>query len=150
MRNKIMILAAVVFLTAIYGAAQTPASVEFSDPKIVWDADRKFNIQYPNSPSSSRAPFTTEVVQEISALFRNTGSRTITKISWEFITRKADSPTKIEYVYTVSSKTNIAPGETVRLSKTGIFWGRSVSLEARAVRVEYADGTVWQGTKTKN
>jgi hypothetical protein len=130
-------------------AAQTSANVEVSDPQFVWDVNRKFNFQRANS-SNPRAPLSPDPVQEISASFRNTGTKTIKKISWEFITHKADAPTKIEYVHTVNSKREIAPGETVRLSKTGIFWGRSVNLEARVFRIEYADGTVWEDARTKN
>jgi len=145
-----MLLAVMIFSMIIGVSAQTAANVEVSDPQFVWNVYSKYNIGTANSTSSNRAALSFDPVQEISAGFRNTGTKAIQKISWEFITHKVGEPKKIEYVYTVNSKRAIAPSETVRLSKTGVFWGRGVNLEARVVRVEYADGSVWEGARTKN
>jgi hypothetical protein len=149
MRNKIMLLAAIVFSMALGAAAQT-ANVEVSNAKFVWNIYGSYGIgQFSSSPAGSRAGLSFDPLQEISASFRNTGSKTIRKISWEFISHKTDKPNEIDYVYSVESKELIAPGETVRLSKTGAFWARGVNVQARVFRVEYTDGSVWQGTKTK-
>ena len=149
MRNKILTLAVIVFSMALGAAAQT-ADVEVSNPKFVWNIYGTYGIgQFSSSPAGSRAGLSFDPLQEISADFRNTGTKTIRKISWEFISHKADNPAKIDYIYSVESKEQIAPGETVRLSKTGVFWGRGVNVQARVFRVEFADGTVWEGTKTR-
>jgi hypothetical protein len=151
MRNKIILLTAIVFSMVAGAAAQTAADVDVSDPKFNMNIYGRYNIGLPaNPPQGSRAGLSFDPLQEISASFRNSGTKTIKKISWEFITQKQAEPTEIEYVYTVNSNQEIAPGETVRLSKTGAFWTRGISPKARVVRVEYADGTVWKGTKTKN
>lgn len=152
MRNKIVLLTAIVFSMIAGVSAQTAAgNVAVSDPKFVYNIYGRYNIGLPgNPPQESRAGLSFDPLQEISASFRNTGGKTIKKISWEFITRKKDEPTKIEYVYTVHSRQEIAPGETVRLSKTGAFWTRGINPEARVWRIEYADGSIWEGKKTKN
>jgi len=152
MRNKIILLTAIVFSMVAGVAAQTAANqVEVSDPKFNMNIYGRYNIGLPaNPPQGSRAGLSFDPLQEISASFRNTGTKTIKKISWEFITQKQDEPTEIEYVYTVNSTREIAPGETARLSKTGAFWTRGINPKARVFRIEYADGTVWEGKKTKN
>lgn len=151
MRKKIILLTAIVFSMVAVAAAQTAVnSVEVSNPKFVWNIYGGYNIGQSPSISGSRAGLSFDPLQEISADFRNSGAKAIKKISWEFIAHKIDDPAKIEYVYTVNSNRAIAPGETVRLNKTGVFWARGSNLQARVFRVEYADGSVWEGTKTKN
>lgn len=151
MRNKIILLTAILFSMVAGVAAQTAAdNVEVSNPKFVWNIYSKYNVGLANMNSGNRAALSFDPLQEISANFRNNAAKTIKKVSWEFITHKINAPTEIEYVYSVNSNREIAPGETVRLSKTGVFWGTGINVEARVFRIEYADGTVWEGTKTKN
>ena len=150
MRHKIILLTIIVFSMIAGVSAQTVADVEVSDPKFVWNIYSKYNVGTPNPASRDRAALSFDPLQEISAGFRNTGIKPIKKISWEFITHKVDAPTEIEYVYTASSKIDIAPSETVRLSKTGVFLTRGAKPEARVFRIEYADGSLWEGARTKN
>lgn len=81
LRNKITILTAMLFLAIISVKTQTTSGLEISNPQFIYDINSRFNFRSANSTSSNRAPFTAEVVQEISALFRNTGSESIKRVS---------------------------------------------------------------------
>ncbi len=150
LRNKFMMLSVLIFSSVFCVSAQTASDVSVSNPQFIYDVNRKFNFISANWTSSDRAPFGVEVVQEISAVFRNNSAKTIKRISWEFITYKDAAKTKIQYIYTSRHKTELLPDTEIRLSKTGRFWGNSAFLEAKVFRIEYADGTFWDGTKTKN
>jgi hypothetical protein len=151
MRNKFTLLLLTAFLTIIVSAAgaQTNSGLEVSNPRLIYDINRKVNFRTENSTSSNLNPLTTEIVQEISALFRNTGTKSIKQISWQYIGYKDASRTEIKFVYTSKNTTVIAPGDAARLNKIGRFWGRSSYMEARVFRVEYADGTIWEVAKIK-
>lgn len=150
LRNGFALFTSLMFLTVFSVAAQTSSNVEVSNPQFVYDINNKFVFRYANSTSDSRAPFTTEVVQELSALFRNNGAKKITRVFWEFIVYKNSTRTKIKYIYNFKNKTEILPDNEIRLSQTGRFWGNSECMEAKIFRVEYSDETVWEGARTKN
>lgn len=152
LRNKISILTLTAFLVimSVSAAAQTPPDLEISDPQFVWNVNSKFVIRTANSTSSELTPLTMEMVQEISALFRNTGTKTIKRVSWQYIGYEDVARTKIWFAYTSRNKTTILPGDEVRLNKLGSYTGRARAVEAKIFRIEYADGTIWEGEKTKN
>lgn len=152
MNMKVVIITLAMFLLTLpVGAfAQTPPDLEVSNPQLNWNVNQKFKVTYSGvSTTSERSPFSVDPVQEISATFRNTGTKAIKRVLWEFINYKDETQTKISRLYTVKSKTEILPGESVRLNKIGVFWGGWAS-KAKVFRIEYADGTVWEGTRTKN
>lgn len=129
---------------------QTAPDLEVSDPQWVYDVNRKFNIHSRNGSSNKRSPVTTPVVQEISALFRNTGEKTVAEVGWEFIVYSDEDFDRIKRIYRVRSEKEIAPEETVRLAGTGIFRERSPYRKVNVYRIEYTDGTVWEGDRTKD
>jgi hypothetical protein len=129
--------------------AQQYANLEVSNPQFVYDVNSNFNLRTANSTTSKLAPVTMGVYQEVSALFRNTGSKSIKSTLWEFIFYEDAMRTKVERVYTSRSKTIISPGEMIRLKKVGRLSDHTQYQEAKVVRIEYEDGTIWEGVKTK-
>jgi hypothetical protein len=83
----------------------------------------------------------------VSALFRNTGSKSIKSVSWEYIVFKDADEQEILEVYRARSRREILPGESVRLEREGYHLKNSPYVKARVSRIDYADGTVWQGAR---
>lgn len=152
LRRELLILSCLTlfFHCVSQTSAQMPPNLEISKAKFVYDVNSKLNIYAGNSTSSQRAPFTTDIVQEISALFRNVGNKTIEEVKWEFVIYKDAEYRKVDHVYTVKNKETILPNETVKLRKLGRFFEYSQYLKANVLFIEYADGTIWEGVKTKD
>ena len=149
--RKLKVVTLTVFLltAGVSISAQTANELTVSDARWVYDVNRRFNFHSANSTSSKLAPFTASVLQEVSALFHNDGNKTIKSVRWEFVVYKDALKTKVKRVYTSQNKTNILPGESVRLSKVGLLYDSSQYQEARPIGIEYVDGTSWKGKTTK-
>lgn len=151
-QTRVIIIAVLAFLISLPLSviAQNPLGLEVSDPQWTYDAYDRFR---PRSAASARVDIgsavTTPGVQEISALFRNTGSKTIKSVAWEYILFKDAKETHIQRIYTSRNEMVIPPGESIRLRKSGFGLQHSQYVKIRVTRIAYMDGTLWQGTKTK-
>ncbi len=151
-QTRVLIIAALASLISLPlpVMAQNRLELEVSDPQWTYDAYDRFRLR---SAASSRVDIgsavTTPGVQEISALFRNTGSKTIKSAAWEYILFKDANETHIQRIYTSRNEMVIAPGESVRLRKSGFGLQYSQYVKVRVTRIAYMDGTLWQATKTK-
>jgi hypothetical protein len=90
-QTRIAIIAASIFLLiAPFSAmAQNPPDLEVSDPLWVYDVNVRFSVNAFNSgiigaQGGFNSPY---VVNEVSALFRNTGTKTAKSVTWEFVVR---------------------------------------------------------------
>ena len=120
--------------------AQVRPDVEVSDVQWTHDVNKKHRVRgFVRSPGPSP-----DFMQEVSALFRNTGEKRVNSVSWEYVIYKDSDSTKVERVYKFRSKALLSPGESVRLGKQGFDIQYRRRVEARVVRVEYADGSVWK------
>ncbi len=153
LRNKLFAACVCLFVLPATLAAQqqTPPDLEVSDARFTYDVNARF---HPSSVSSRKnaaaaTTVTDSPVQSVSALFRNAGAKPIKSISWEFIVFKDGEMDEIVKVHSIRSNRTILPSESVRLQKEGYHLKRSPYQTARVTRIEYADGTVWQGAKTK-
>jgi len=131
--------------------AQNAPGLEISDLQFTYDVNRRFNqrgsiwdqIDH-DSPTVTEYP-----VQELSALFRNIGTKAIKSVWWECLSFRDASEMEVARVYSVNSKTTLLPGETIRLRKSGYNLQTSPYKKVRITRVEYLDGTIWHATKMK-
>ena len=152
LRNGMAFLATISLslIISVTAVAQQSANLEVSNPQFVDDVNRKLNVYNTNGSTASKlAPIVMGVYQEAAALFRNTGSKPIKGVVWEFISYKDAARTKVQSIVTSRSKSVISPGESVRLSKVGRLLNHTQFNEAKVVSIEYEDGTIWKGTKTK-
>lgn len=130
--------------------AQSAPDVEVSDLRYVYDVNRNFELRAPSEQRVSPAStVTSSPVQQVSALFTNTGTKSIKAVTWEYVIFKDAQETELLQVYTTRSKTMLLPGQAARLDKTGYQLKNTQYMKARVTRIEYTDGTIWQGTKTK-
>lgn len=152
-QSKSLLLAVSLFMLAMSVSvkAQTAPELEVSVPRFAYDVNANFELRTVSTgkrPSPSTT-VTNSPVQQVSALFRNTGTKSIKSVGWECIVFKDAQETEVLHVYTMRSKTMLLPGQEVRLTKAGYHLKNSPYMRARATRIEYADGTIWQGAKTK-
>jgi hypothetical protein len=140
----LMTLALVSLLAPAVTVAQDQPDVEVSD--LQWRHDVNENHRLRGNFSRSPAP-SPEFMQEVSAVFRNVGTKPVMFVTWKYVVYADSDTTKVLRVYKFRSKAPLRPGESVRMRKqgVGIQYGRRV--EAQVVRVEYADGAVWQRAK---
>ena len=126
--------------------AQDQPDVEVSDLQWHIDVNKKHRLRgYYAARSPAPSP---DFVQEVSAVFRNAGTKTVTFVTWEYVVYEDSDPTKVLRVYKFRSKAPLRPGESVRLSKQGFNIQHRRRVDARVARVEYADGTIWQRAKS--
>jgi hypothetical protein len=124
--------------------AQDRPDVEVSDLQWSHDVNKKHRVRGSFVRSPGPSP---DFLQEVSAVFRNAGTKPVTFVSWEYVVYKDSDPTKVERVYKFRSKAPLRPGESARLSKQGFDIQYRRRVETRVVRIEYADGSVWQRAK---
>lgn len=131
--------------------AQSAPDLEVSDLQFVYDVNANFQLRA--APTEKRAAPATTVtsspIQQVSALFRNTGAKPVKAVTWEYLIFKDAQDTQPLHVYTTRSKTMLLPGQAARLDKTGYQLKNTQYMKARVTRIEYTDGTIWQGAKTK-
>ena len=139
--------------------AQGPPPLEVSDPQVRYDVNSRFNLHTANSTTSARSPLTiVHPVGEVSAQFRNRGTKSIKFVIWEYLFFKDATERKLLKIHTSRTRTVLLPGDSVRLRKQGynlepILPIREVNSapykKARVIQIEYADGTIWHGFKTR-
>jgi hypothetical protein len=152
-QSKSLLVAVSMFMLAMSVSvkAQIAPDLEVSAPRFVYDVNANFESR---TPSNGKRPIpattvTNSPVQQVSALFRNTGTKSIKSIGWECLIFKDAQETEVLHIYTMRSKTTLLPGQTVRLEKLGYHLKNSKHIRARVTQIEYDDGTIWQGAKTK-
>lgn len=138
-----LVFVACVFLlvASVPAAAQSSPDVEVSDLQWTHDVNRGRRLKgyYEHSPAPSP-----DFVQKVSATFRNVGTKPIKSVTWEYVVYEDSDPSKVVRVYKFRSKALLRPGESARLSKEGLGIQNRRRVDARVIKVEYADGTVWQ------
>jgi hypothetical protein len=151
LRNKLVAAWVFLFIASVSIGAQSPPELEVSDARFTYNVNAALDPANVLSGKRAGAPTTVtdSPVQRVSALFRNAGSKPIKSVSWEYIVFKDSDEREILEVYSVRSNRTILPGESARLHKEGYRLRNSSYQKARVTRIEYADGTVWQGSKTK-
>jgi hypothetical protein len=128
-------------VASVPAAAQNSPDVEVSDLQWTHDVNRERRLKGYYSRSPDPSP---DFVQKVSATFRNVGTKPVKSLTWEYIVYEDSDPTKVVRIYKFRSKTLLRPGESANLSKVGIGIQYRRHVEARVIKVEYADGTVWQ------
>lgn len=84
---------------------------------------------------------------ELSAVFRNTGAKAITSISWECLFYRDERQTEVMLRHKFRDDKRIMPGEEVRLKHTSARGAATDYKGVRITRVVYADGAVWEAAK---
>ena len=151
MRDKLVAAWVFLFVVPVAVWAQSAPDLLVSDARFTYDVNQGVDPLNP-SPGKRASPSTTVTsspVQGVSALFRNAGAKTIKSVAWEYVVFKDAGEREIAEVYSIRSDRTILPGESVRLKKEGYRLKGSRHATARVTRVRYADGTKWQGAKTK-
>lgn len=87
---------------------------------------------------------------ELSAVFRNTGAKVITSVSWECLFFSDAQQTEVMLKHKFRDAKRIAPGEEARLKRVSQRGAATAYKTVRITRVVYADGAVWQATKAGN
>ena len=137
-------VALVSLLAPAVAVAQDQPEVEVSDLQWRHDVNKKYRLRGNFSRSPAPSP---DFMQEVSAVFRYAGTKSVMFVTWEYVVYADLDTTKKLRVYKFRSKAQLRPGESVRLSKQGFGIQHGPRVEARVVRVEYADGTTWQRAK---
>lgn len=127
--------------------AQPP--VEVSDPQWVYLNVRE-SSNFPNTAPSGDADGlmsgTATATHVVSALVRNTGSKIVKSVTWEYVFFKDEQRTRVEKRHTFRGKQEIRPGESARLKNFSYRPRATEHGAARAVRIDYTDGTSWRAT----
>lgn len=84
---------------------------------------------------------------ELSAVFRNTGERVITSVSWECLFFADERQTKVMLRHKYRDGERILPGGQVRLKHSSLRGAATEYKAVRLTRVVYEDGTVWRPTR---
>ena len=149
---SLVVLAAFVLLSAASPAARaqedgTTPPLEISDPQWTYLSVREssnFPSTAPSGDPDGLMSSTSAATHAVSALFRNTGTKTVKSVTWEYVFFKDEQRTRVEKRHTFRGKQEIRPGESVRL-KNFSYRPRATEYAAvRVVRVDYADGTSWR------
>lgn len=157
--GKLVAACLILVIAPISILAQGLSPVEVSDPQLRYDVNSRFNLHTANSTTSARSPLTiTHPIGEVSALFRNTGTKTIKSVTWEYLFFKDATETELLKIHTSRAKTVLLPGASVRLRKQGydlppLLPIRKINTapykKARVIQIQFADGTIWHGEKTR-
>jgi hypothetical protein len=132
-------------VTSVPAVAQNSPDVEVSDLQWTHDVNRRHRLKGYYTRSQAPSP---DFIQKLSATFRNVGSKPVKSLTWEYVVYEDSDPAKVVRIYKFRSKTQLHSGESERLSEEGLGIQHRRHVEARVIRVEYADGTVWQRTKS--
>ena len=143
-RNALIVALMVLLIVPFSVRAQDSPDLEVSDPQFFLDV----NVGFKKNPIPS-PPAVTPRVQEVSALFRNKGTKIIKSVEWEYVVFNDAKETEVKHVYRIRSNKTLLPGESVRLGYEGYHLKYSQYRKARVIRIKYGDGTIWQGTQTK-
>ncbi|HJR07760.1 MAG TPA: hypothetical protein VJ842_10905 [Pyrinomonadaceae bacterium] len=151
-----VVLAAFVLLSASPAAhaqesvTTTPPPLEISDPQWLYLSVRE-SSNFPNTAPSGDADglmtSTTAATHAVSALFHNTGTKTVKSVTWEYVFFKDEQRTRVEKRHTFRGKQEIRPGAAVRLKNFSYRPRPTEYSAARVLRVDYADGTSWRADK---
>ena len=112
-----------------------------SDPTLRGDID----------PYGRRKPTTQQEItrKETYALVKNVGSKITKSVEWEYIFFSDDDTQKELKRYKFRNKVKIAPGDIKFLSRDVDDKALSKRQKVNIIRVEYADGSIWQATDSK-
>ena len=104
-------------------------------------------------PRGDRSGETTEQAitrKETYALVKNVGVKTTKAVDWEYIFFSDADEQKELKRYKFHSKIKIAPGDIKFLSKDVDQKAASKRQKVNIIRIEYTDGSVWQGAEAKS
>src|SRR5215475_3768176 len=88
--------------------------------------------------------------KETYALVKNVGGKTTKAVDWEYIFFSDADDQKELKRYKFHTKIKIAPGDTKFLSKDVDKKAASKRQKVNIIRIEYTDGSVWQGAEAKS
>ncbi|HLL70629.1 MAG TPA: hypothetical protein VK363_04300 [Pyrinomonadaceae bacterium] len=150
---SLTVLAAFVLLCVSSSAraqdgAQPP--LEVSDPQWIYLSVREssnFPSTAPSGDPDGLMSSTSAATHAVSALFRNTGTKTVKSVTWEYVFFKDEQRTRVEKRHTFRGKQEIRPGEAARLKNVSYRPRATEYASARVVRVDYTDGTTWRADK---
>lgn len=150
-RNQLFAPWVFLLIATVSVNAQSAPAVEVRDARFTYDVNAALDSLngFPGRRAGPATIVTASPVQQVSALFRNTGGKPIKSVSWEYIIFKDSGEREILEVYSIHSDVMILPGESVRLKKEGYHLRNSSHVKVRATRIKYADGTMWRGARTK-
>lgn len=127
-----------------------PPQLEVSDPQWIYLSVREssnFPSTAPSGDADGLMSSTSAATHAVSALFRNTGSKTVKSVTWEFLFFKDEQRTRVEKRHTFRGKQEIRPGESARLKNVSYRPRATEYAAVRVVRVDYTDGTTWRADK---
>jgi hypothetical protein len=142
--NLIAIICMILLLGGISIKAQKPLDLEVSDIKLTKDANKRFRSLIPSKEYIdfySKNPF---LLDEVSALFHNKGTKTIKSVKWEYVIYKDSAETEIAHTYKNHSKILLQPDESVRLQKSGYNLIQSPYKQIKITQIVYTDGSIWR------
>ena len=84
---------------------------------------------------------------ELSAVFRNTGAKVVTSISWQCLFFRDEQRTEVMLRHKFRDGKRIVPGAESRLKHAAASGAATEYKAVRITRVVYADGTVWRASK---
>ena len=144
-RFMLVSVAWAIIAASVPAVAQNSSDVEVSAPQWTYDVNQKLQLKgdYKRLPAPSLSP-----IQAVSATFRNVGGKPVKSLTWEYVVYEDSDPTKVVRIYKFRNKTLLRPGESERLSKEGLNIQHRRNVEARVIKVEYVDGTVWRRART--
>lgn len=153
MRNTLSAACLFLFMLPLTVMAQSPADLEVLDIQFEANFERAGSTYSSDASvgSSQRitSPWNKNHSGEISAIFRNKGTKPIKSVKWEYLLYRDAQETDLARLYRFQSNKRILPGESKRLKKSGYDLKHSAYKKIRVIRIDYADGTVWRGTPTK-
>lgn len=153
MRNTLGAACLFLFMAPLTMTAQSPVDLEVSDIQFTADFERSgstYSSDASVGPSQRITPsWNKNHSGQISAIFRNKGTKAIKSVKWEYLLYRDTQGTDLARLYRFQSNKRILPGESKRLKKGGYDLKHSAYKKIRVTRIDYADGTVWRGTPTK-
>ena len=153
MRNTLSAACLFLFMAPLTMMAQSPADLEVLDIQFEANFERAGSTYSSDASVGPSQRITSSWNKthsgQISAIFRNKGTKPIKSVKWEYLVFRDAQETDLARVYRFHSKKAILPGESKRLKKTGYTLVHTAYKKVRVTRIDYGDGTVWRGTTTK-
>jgi hypothetical protein len=157
--GPIIVVGMLVFLSLPpFLSAQTQPDLELTRPRqwrVEFNPHRtaarsgRFDTDYPDEPRPSKNELmrvtNPTMISEAEVAAFNKGSKAIKAITWEHAHFSDAGMSRVLTTYRFRGKAKIRPGETKLVRAKGYVspW-RSHYQKVRPLRIEYADGSVWQ------
>ena len=140
-----LVVACIVLLPASFTAiAQSASGLEVSDFQTryvhSW-GPRKGGIHDFSDVNYKPSSF------ELSVVFRNSGTKVISAVSWECFFFSDAQQTQVMLRHKFRDSKRIAPGQEVRLKRSSWRGAATAFKSVHITQVTYADGTIWQAAQ---